>query len=227
MVVCRRPGREILVTVPTRGAIQWATVTRLQQIRDEEKGLPPIVYEADHLSVAATRNLIVTRFLAGDWKVLVMVDDDVVPDEKMLRLCDYVPQFAMAGAPSIRYAMVGVPYLRPGEAGGLTHTVYEETSPGSFAESPLGLRTAEVKTGVQSCAAIGTGCVAIARETLEALEPPWFEIVYDDEGRVISDDILFCQRLARLDMTIGVDWDQAADHHTTVSLAAIYMGARV
>lgn len=225
-MICRRPGPEILVAVPTRGQIQWATVTRLQQIRDAEKGLPPILYEADHLSVAATRNLIIRKFLDGPCKVLVMVDDDVVPDEKMLRLTDYVPQYAMAGAPSIRFGMVGAPYPTLGSMG-LIHTVYEETTPGSFQDSLLGLTTATVGSGVEECAAIGTGCVAIARETLETLEEPWFEITQDDDGRVISDDILFCHRLAKEGLAIGVDWDQAADHHTTVSLAAIYIGGPV
>ncbi len=208
-MVCRRPGPEILVAVPTRGQIQWATVTRLQAIRDAEKGLPPILYEADHLSVAATRNLVVAKFLAGDWKVLVMCDDDVVPDERMLGIVDHVPA----------YAMVGIPYFRVRPGGGVIHMVYEETAPGAFLDSML--RVQQVGAGVEQCAAIGTGSVAIAREVLEAMEPPWFDIVYDSEGRVISDDIVFCQRLMLEGLKVGVDWGQAADHHTTVSMAQI------
>lgn len=189
----RRSAQTIFVGVPTRGQVGWATVTRLQQIRDANPGLVGVLYQPGHLSVAQTRNRIVKAFLETDCEVLVMVDDDVVPPLELLTIASLIPS----------YAMVGVPTLVWNPVAGLHANVYDEE------HRPLR------STGkVTECAYTGLGCAAISRDAIEDCIP--FRV--KDE---VSDDILFCDALRDTDYRIAADFRLAADHHTTVSLAAV------
>ncbi len=190
MAVCHRPAAEILVAVPTRGQVGWATVTRLQEIRDRERGLAPILYQPGHLSVAATRNR-----LAGSWKVLVMVDDDVVPDARMLQLVDLIPEYGIAAAPTL----VAIN--------------------GKLGVNAYGADGREVRgQGVTEVIAVGFGCVAIDRELVHRGQP--FELGYRD-GQAVSDDVMFCEKARAAGARVAADFRIACDHHTSVSLAAL------
>jgi hypothetical protein len=198
---------EILVAVPTRGAIQWATVTRLQEVRDACHGLPPIIYQPGNLSVAQTRNRIVKRFLAGDWRALAMVDDDVVPSPHFLEMRCLLDDYAMLCQPH--------PFPLPHDPSRLAL--------GAFDLAPLGLVRADLGDGVTEVDAVATGCVIIAREPLVELGPAPFRIADDPDAPEVSDDFLFCRDLRAAGHRIGawVDHGWFADHHATVSLAPL------
>jgi hypothetical protein len=196
--------QQVLIAVPTRGQIQWATVTRLQEIRDAG-GFPPIVYQPGNLSVAQTRNRIVRTFLAGDYDTLVMVDDDIVPSphflDSVLPLAD---GFWMVALPH--------PMPHPADRSQIILTVYDDE-----------LRPLEPVAGLNECAYVATGCVAIAREPLELLAPAPFRINADPAATITSDDFLFCDDLRANGFKVGYWWDGwYADHHTITSLAPLY-----
>lgn len=197
----------ILISVPTRGMIGWATVTRLEAIRDRYQGMSPILYQPGNLSVAQTRNRIVREFLDGPWQALLMVDDDVIPsphflDEARGRLgeCD----------------VICLPHPMPNpEAVG--HLVF-----GVFDESEIGLVHAQPEFGLNECDAVATGCVLIHRRVLESLGPVAFHIDDDPDAEFTSDDFIFCRDAKQAGYRVGYWWDGwFADHHSTVSLAPL------
>ncbi len=203
--------RNVLVAVPTRGAIGWQTVTRLQEIARANPSLPPVLWQPGNLSVALTRNVIVQRFLASSCDTLVMVDDDVVPPPTMLDHLVPVPD---------GFGMVGIPHPMPvpGAPSSLTLT--------AFRSDGDGLRVVqELEPGWNDVDAVATGCVAIPRAVLERLGPNPFRISNDPAAAVTSDDFLFCADLRAADFRVGAWWDGwYCDHITAVSLAPLLEG---
>lgn len=202
---------DILLSVPTRGQIGWATVTRLEEIRDATPGLAPIHYQAGNLSVALTRNKIVNRFLEGPWQALAMVDDDVVPPPHFLSLRQHLPEYALLAVPH--------PMPNPNDPSDLILTAFDETG--------SGLAVANIEDGIHECDAVATGCVLVSREALTALGPNPFRIENDPAAEVTSDDFLFCRDLKAAGLKVGYFYDGwFADHHTTTSLAPLMERAR-
>jgi len=196
------PNR-VLLSVPTRGQIQWATVTRLQEIRDAG-GYPPVEYQPGNLSVAQTRNRIVRTFLAGDYDVLVMVDDDIVPSPMFLdRVLPLQDGWGMVALPH--------PMPHPADRSRLILTVYDDD-----------LRPLAPELGLHECAYVATGCVAIAREAIEAIGSAPFRIDADPDAEITSDDFLFCQDIRNEGFRVGY-WHDGwyADHQTVTSLAPL------
>lgn len=205
-------ARDVLLSVPTRGTIQWATVTRLEEIRDSNPGMAPILYQQGNLSVAQTRNRIVKLFLAGPWQALAMVDDDVVPPPFLLQLRDQLEEFGIVGVPH--------PMPHPGDAAELVLTAFEETADG-------GLTAATIREGIHECDALATGAVLISRTLLETLGPAPFRIDADPDAAITSDDFLFCAdaRAAGFRVAYAYCGGWFSDHHTTTALAPLMEAA--
>jgi len=204
----RRSGHHILVAVPTRGAVSWQTVTRLNEVRDATPGLRPIVFQPGNLSVALTRNRIVQTFLATDCETLVMVDDDVVPPPHFLETLDrLLPEFAMAA----------IPHVMPNPA---DHSRLMLTACDAV---PGGLTGSDLADGANDVDAVATGCVAVSRQALVALGPNPFRISHDPDDAV-SDDYLFCRDLKSAGFRICAWWDGVpCDHVSTVNLGPLFM----
>jgi hypothetical protein len=203
----RRSGYHVLLSVPTRGQIQWQTVTRLEEARDATPGLRPILYQPGNLSVAMTRNRVVRRFLETDCTTLVMVDDDVVPPMDFIGLLDrHVGE----------YGLVAIPHPMPVPADpGLVAL-------GAFLRVTAGYAGASLDLGMNEVDAVATGCVAVSREALEALGDAPFRIEHDPSADVTSDDFLFCSDLQEAGFRIGCWWDgRPCDHVSSVSLGPI------
>jgi GT2 family glycosyltransferase len=201
-----------LITVPTRGQIQWATVTALQAIRDSIPNCPPVEFQPGNLSVAQTRNKIVQTFFKGDYDCLMMVDDDVVPS----------PHFLERVLPSMdEYGMIALPHPmpHPQDKSLLRLTVFNVNANGELAFAT------DLQEGLHECDAVATGCVVISREALEVLGPHPFRITNDPTAEITSDDFLFCQDLKAAGFKIGYWWDGwFADHHSVTSLAPLFEG---
>lgn len=202
---------DILLAVPTRGQIDWATVTRLEEIHARAGLADPILYQPGNLSVALTRNRIVRRFLAGNWKVLAMCDDDVIPPPHWLDTATKLPDSGLA--------MIATPHPMPVPDGSsLMLSIFD----GRFDA----LRPVAPRDGLHRCAAVATGAVVIAREPLEALagQGP-FRIENDPEAPITSDDFLFCADLAVNGYAVGYWFDGSyANHHSAVGLAQLLEG---
>lgn len=194
--------------MPTRGLVSWATATRLSEIRDRARTLPPVYYQPCPMSVALARNQIVQRFLEGPWKVLAMVDDDVIPPPEFLSLADKLPG----------YAMLGWPYPLVQDQRELVLSVYTETPDGYVPIVP--------QEGLRECGAVGTGCVVIDRDALEAVGRNPFRIASDPNAAILGEDFLFCRDLARIGRKVGYWWDgRLTDHFRIVSLAPLLANA--
>lgn len=195
----------VFLSVPTRGQIQWQTVTRLEEIRDAHPGMRSILYQEGNLSVAMTRNKIVKQFLATNCDVLVMVDDDTVPSPHFLESVVPIPE---------GFGMVGLPY--PTVNGNqLGFTAYRETATGMEFVPVL-------ENGWNECDALGTGCVAISREAIVVLGENPFRIENDPDVQITSDDFLFCGDLRSAGYKIGCWWDGwYADHIRAIGLAPL------
>lgn len=200
-------AEEILVAVPTRGLVSWGTCTRLQEIRDANPGLPPIVFRPGHLSVALTRNHIVRQFMEGDWQALIMVDDDVAPASTLLTLVDGFDRYDVIAMPTFVW--------RPDMAPVPVPAVWGMSN----------IQTPEGGTGLRAAEIVGTGCIAIHRRVFEGLPAEPF-MVGHEEGRDVSDDIMFCRAVTTAGFRIGADFTTAADHHTTVSLQSFVMSIK-
>jgi hypothetical protein len=197
----------VLISVPTRGQIQWATVTRLQAIRDDG-GYPKINYQPGNLSVALTRNTIVRTFLNGNWDVCVMVDDDIVPSPHFLdEVLDHVGEYGMIALPH--------PMPHPKDPSLLLLSVFDDIDGQITPKQTLehGLHEADI---------VATGCVAISRAALEATGPAPFRISHDPDDPVNTDDFVFCRDLRVLGFKVGYWYDGwFADHHPVTMLAPL------
>jgi len=204
--------RDVLISVPTRGQIQWQTVTALEAARDYMgPGTPPILYQEGNLSVALTRNRIVKRFLETDCTVLAMVDDDIAPPVNFVELL--LPFL-------LDFAMIAIPHAAPHPLAPETLylTAYdEELSSGD-------LKPAGLWQGINEVDAVATGCVLVGRHVFEAgaLGSAPFEIAADPRDRLQSDDLLFCRKLKLNGYRVGCYWDgRPVDHFRSVSLAPL------
>ncbi len=199
----KRSGHHVMLAVPTRGAIRWETVTRLDTIRDATPGLRPIVYQPGNLSVALTRNRIVKEFFATDCELLVMVDDDVVPPPTMLETFTGMTGFGIAAIPH--------PMPDPDNHGRLILTAWDEDG-----------HISDLEDGWNEVGVVATGCCAVTRHALSAMRRNPFSISNDPDNPV-SDDFLFCRDLRAAGFTVGAWMDGwYADHVTTVSLAPLH-----
>lgn len=199
--------RDLLLSVPTRGQIQWATVTRLEELRDRYPGMAPILYQPGNLSVAQTRNRIVQKFLAGPWQALAMVDDDVVPPPYFLELRQHLSEFGMVASPH--------PMPDPRDPSRLRLSVFHAAGEG--------VEFSDIADGVHDCDAVATGSVIISREAILALGSAPFRIADDPSETVVSDDFLFCADLRAHGFRVGYEVRDGwfSDHHSAVSLAPL------
>lgn len=201
---------DVLVAVPCRGTVNLHTVRALQWQRDHTPGLGPIGYAHGRLSAAATRNLIVTEFLLTDKQVLVMVDDDVVPQFPLTELAartegDYA--VVAAGCPLFN------PSVRPSPL--FPAAMLYDHDAGRYKPVNYGEHQ-----GLVECDAVGTGCVAVRRDVFALMPQPVFadRLSPLDGQQETTEDVVFCERVTALGFRVAVDLSLSADHLREVSL---------
>jgi hypothetical protein len=69
---------------------------------------------------------------------------------------------------------------------------------------------------------VGSSGMLIRRKVLEALDPPWFDLGYDEEGRRVSEDVNFCKRAAEAGFGIYVDMAVTMSHMTTAAVRPVW-----
>ena len=189
---------EIMLAIPTRGAMGFNTVRRLLELQEKH---PQVLYhiEAGRLDVSSVRNAIVQTFLHTNCTVLIQVDDDVVPRMTVME---------MAEAP---YDIAGATYyILRSEMNLPFPSAFRQLPSGAYApiERPFG------RQGYVPCDAVATGCVASKRAVFEhpEMKAP-FAMAHDEHGVMrMSDDMAFCTRARKLGFTIAADYSRHADH---------------
>jgi len=194
----------ILVAVPTRGHPSVWTVNSLQMLRELHPELPRILYLESHLSVCDGRNRIVKEFLKGTAEYLIMIDDDVVPCEKILGLADH--ELPIVGSPV---------YVNRGEANIPFPNVFiyspekqgHEPYPNTFAQT--GLVGHERLT-------VGTGC--ISREVLEKVRPA-FEHRWTEDGTIAeTEDLVFCRKAHEAGFRVYADYSRPSEQMVVIAI---------
>lgn len=148
--------------------------------------------------IQASRNYLVEQLLESDGQWLAMIDDDHTFDRSILiNLLDrHVP---VVGAAAVSRKP---PYYVCAYQPGVDHAMGIRDFDGIF----------------QQVDAVGTGFIVIRREVFEALEPPWFEVGFDANGRNVSEDVTFCHRAREAGFSVYLDGTQTLGHLTGVAL---------
>lgn len=148
--------------------------------------------------IQASRNNLVEQLLATDGQWLFMVDDDHTFDRRLLiNLLDRHLPIVGAAAVSRKPPYYVCAYLP-----GANHAMGFHDFDGTLVEVE----------------AVGTGAILIRRNVFEALEPPWFEVGFDENGRNISEDVTFCHRAREAGFTVHLDGTQTIGHLTGMAI---------
>jgi hypothetical protein len=153
---------------------------------------------AEKANTDAQREEVASR-LSGVTHFFFMDDDMTFPEDALLRLlADDVP--VVSGFYVRRFApFKPVPMRRVGPEG------YTELL--SFCK------------GLQEVDVVGGGCLLIKREVLEAIPYPWFDYIDPAyRGKMITEDVPFCEKVQKAGFPILLDFDVHCGHLFNVPL---------
>lgn len=68
----------------------------------------------------------------------------------------------------------------------------------------------------------GSSGMLVRRAVIEALEPPWFEMGHEEDGRPISEDVYFCRKARAAGFPIHVDMGARLGHMTAATVWPFY-----
>ena len=200
---------DILLAVPTRGLVDYQTIERLNLILDNEPGLPPILFEQGVMGAGEVRQRIVAQFLAGPWnrRVLIMVDDDVLPPANLLGIVEHL------NGPN-GYDVMVAPTL-----------IYRHGAIAWNVDDGAGRWRQDTPDGVVDAVSVGAGCIALRRDALARFANEGVQAFaegHDGTGRLVeSDDVGFSRRAGLLGLRIGADFTRLCDHRVTVGLGSL------
>ena len=158
------------------------------------------------------RNKIVRDFLAGDWDILFMFDDDNIPLRNPFSMLEHDKD------------VCGGCYPGRNSKGFHFHVYYldKEKYP---KEISFKFVPPEKREGLQKVDAVATGCIYIKRHVLiKMIEKGWapFEDMFDKVGVLITnDDMAFCLKCMSLGVEVYADWNVICDHIKEVSLLEV------
>lgn len=102
--------------------------------------------------------------------------------------------------------------------GGLSFRRGQPYDPLAWRENAEGmLEAVTAETGLHQVDQVATGCIAIAREVFEAIEPTWFGYTYNEVWKRVytSDDFAFCRRAKAAGIGIWCDVETTSPHIRT------------
>lgn len=193
---------KIAAYIPTRGHVWWETAARCSTLWHEarERGHSlTLEYAQGNRGVVEVRNMIMEAFLESDADVLLMIDDDVVPGDRVLELCEVAAggRFSVVGGPC--------PIMRPRTT--VLPNVYVWNEKTKQAEIALGIAS---RGGIQECGMVGFGCVAISREACRRLRR--FKPKLEKGAWVMGEDLEFCLRARSQGFKVAAHMDVMCEH---------------
>lgn len=203
------------MAVPTRGIIDWATVTQLEKIHALYDIQRPILWQPGNMSVALTRNQIVHQFINDTkCKYLFMVDDDVQPPTRAIETCLLLNKK--------KFGMVCTPHVLPTpDKKQLALGIYERDP-----NSTGFIVTPQLQDGLHECDGVATGCVAVSRKMLLEMGPDPFKMPTSIDQLYGTDDFYFCDDVKALGWKVGYFWNgQYCDHRARASLGMLIQGS--
>lgn len=149
--------------------------------------------------ISSNRNMIVKRFLKTDCNWLLMIDDDVVPFHNPLELV------------ALNMDVVGMPALVRASGQTMVWTAYVPHSDG-VGYSALDLDSFDDMFDLLEVAIVGTGCILIKREVLEAIKAP-FHSEFDEDGiQTYGTDFAFCRRATKAGFKVHTTIHRRCEH---------------
>lgn len=137
-----------------------------------------------NIDVGRSNGVEVAYHMKADY--LFFVDSDMmVPPETICRLLEH------------RKPVIGASYCQRRLPFRMTHSELDGTL-GTFDNADTGLR---------EVARLPTGCMLIDMKVFETFEKPYFRMEYPGDGRSISEDNYFCDRVREKGHTIWLDCD--------------------
>lgn len=193
-----KPWPRPILGVPLERTIAHADKVFYNFIGIAQQGWPFIQVSYGRTDLA--RNRMALHLLASDFTHLIMLDlDHTHPINIVQRLMNHFvvnPERKVVGGLNFRR---GEPY---------DPCAFIKGDDGKF--YPI----ADWTPGLMQVDAIGTGCIAIAREVFEQIEPPWF---YNDYSRVMEDvwpgeDMGFSEKCLKAGVKMWVDTTLTSPH---------------
>lgn len=156
--------------------------------------------------ISSNRNKITKRFLETDCDFLLMIDDDVVPEDNP---CELV--FADKD-------IIGVPALVRSAGRIMVWTAYIPHSSG-VAYSAVDLDALDDMLDIFEVAIVGTGCILIKRKVLETLKAP-FHSEFDEDGiQKFGTDFAFCRKALKEGFHVYTTVQRRCEHYKTVGFS--------
>jgi hypothetical protein len=162
----------------------------------------------DYWPIDFARNACVERALNGSFDWLLMIDNDMRPDDRAFKT------IALANTKGLDILGFAYPIV---------------TNFGLRPSVPLGkVEGANDDPDFEEVTAFGSGCMAIRMSVFERLSRPFFKIGIcpseegSEFGRAIAEDIAFCMTARAKGFRTHIARGIPADHFKTISLLKVY-----
>jgi hypothetical protein len=198
---------KVLLAIPTWGGLHHKVAMAAMSLCRHEQAEPLL---SNGRPISHNRNVIVRKFLAGDWTHLFFIDSDTRPPEDVLdKLLSLEAEVATG--------------CYPVWDGGLFWALYEHVLPDL--KTPL-MRTLSSNQPFQVRGA-GAGCLLIRREVLEKLEFPWFQEQESPDGTLRYEDQWFFNACHERGIRVMAHPGVICDHFKQINLADLLVPANV
>ena len=157
-------------------------------------------------------NSMVKKFLNTKSSHLLMLDDDIIPDDNLLKRFVAYDKDVIGGSVLIWRKEWEGPMTCAAIKNLKNPTEY------TFIDTVKGNND-----GLREVDFVGLGCILIKRKVLEKMEPPWFKQVFDDDGKklVKGIDLYFCERAKDMGFEIYADRTKVIGQIVELNLAEV------
>jgi len=207
----------ILIAVPHTGILRAELVAYLLNMVSRNAGNKKFRISVDlswGMPVDSNRNSIAKKLLETDNEWLLTIDSDIEPPPMVLeelmshgkKVVSAVCWSSMGGEEGGRWESFGIPY------------------PVIMSKNPKGgwnvdREAASSEERLVECDSGSTACLLLHREVLEAIEPPWFRLQYDEDGLCnAGEDFTFFDKVKAKGYGVYVDLALQCGHYKTVDI---------
>lgn len=197
------PGKKqkVYLTILNQGNIRPELANLLIHITHDPRYQVKITYPSAR-PITNNRNRIAKQFLEGDWDYLLMIDSDIVPHSNPLDLIAHDKD--ITGCPCPQWNERDLYWVVMDKDG----TGYKPIPP-------------ERRHGLRQVDAIGTGCILIRRNVLEAVRAPFNDKQAEDGTLDLGEDFYFCEKATEAGFEVWCDWRAPCSHFKTLDLIEV------
>ena len=221
---------KVMIGIPSAGRVHTQTLASLHAlIANTRQAAEVQVVQRVGSPTDRVRNQIVREFLdRSDYTHLLFLDRDMAfPPDGLDRLLALDAPVAAGTYPMLATRISAVDGT---ERPNLTTIIGQYADPRDREQPPAPdgervvyrwLDAHEVGDEPIACDGVGTGMCLIRREVFEAIEPPWFRVLIDDQDKVTTENLYFCRKVLRAGFTIVADPVVACDHFKRFDLSQL------